>query len=372
MKKYLKKLAVCALSMLMCTSFTVPSFAEATKVQYVGSISVGFTETKEDAGSIWMAEPYCKSSNCELESVTCSHSYEDWTPGNKVTFTLELASTNGKRFSSSTTQVRVNGKNAEIASKKLSGDHATVKVNYWPSLTLEDPQNLIWEDDGWVAVWDKVEHCKNYEVRIETTDDSGKKKTKTINVTKPKTDISTYATEDEVTFSVRAVPTEAQKKYVYASNWVSMNDPAEPSYTNTSVGSFQGKDGNKTFVTSDGTKASGWQLLNNKWYYFDPADANRMSASKWMYINSNWYYFDADGSIVVGWAKINGYWYYMKEQWDAPDYGAMLKGWVATGPSGPWYYLNTGNAAGFPEGAMLTDTVTPDGYRVDGSGAWRP
>ena len=229
MKKCLQKLVVCAISALMCTAFTVPSFAEATKVQYVGSISVGFTETKEEAGSIWMAEPYCKSSNCEIESVECSHSYEDWKPGNKVTFTLELTGKNGKRFSNSTTQVRVNGKNAEVASKKISGDHATVKVNYWPSLTLEDPQNLIWEDDGWAAVWDKVEYCKNYEVRIETTNDSGKKKTKTINVTKPRADISTYATEDEVTFSVRAVPTEAQKKYVYASNWVSMNDPAEPS-----------------------------------------------------------------------------------------------------------------------------------------------
>ncbi len=45
------------------------------------------------------------------------------------------------------------------------------------------------------------------------------------------------------------------------------------------------------------------------------------------------YYFDADGWMVTGWKQINGFWYY---------FGA--------------------------DGALLTDTTTPDGHRVDANG----
>ena len=42
--------------------------------------------------------------------------------------------------------------------------------------------------------------------------------------------------------------------------------------------------------------------------------------------------------------------------WD----GIMQTDWIKVG--GKWYYLD-------PNGAMYADTITPDGHRVDASGA---
>jgi len=39
-----------------------------------------------------------------------------------------------------------------------------------------------------------------------------------------------------------------------------------------------------------------------------------------------------------------------------------MTGWIKT--NSKWYYCDKGN------GAMLANTTTPDGYRVDSNGAW--
>ena len=54
------------------------------------------------------------------------------------------------------------------------------------------------------------------------------------------------------------------------------------------------------------------------------------------------------------WLKLNGKWYYFSGS------GAMeANKWLRSGTY--WYYLGS-------DGAMLTNTVTPDGYQVDGEG----
>ena len=57
-----------------------------------------------------------------------------------------------------------------------------------------------------------------------------------------------------------------------------------------------------------------------------------------------------------GWLADQGKWYYLGQD------GVMYAGrWIQEGEW--WYYLGA-------DGAMMTDTVTPDGYRVNASGAW--
>jgi serine-type D-Ala-D-Ala carboxypeptidase (penicillin-binding protein 5/6) len=43
--------------------------------------------------------------------------------------------------------------------------------------------------------------------------------------------------------------------------------------------------------------------------------------------------------------------------------GSMAKNVWKTGAEGNWYYLG-------PDGVMLTNTKTPDGYRVGADGVW--
>lgn len=360
-------------AVLLSSLGSIPAFAASYQIK---NVTVGFTESKEEAGEIRDAIPTCRTSYCEITDWSCSHDQSEWSPGNKVTFTVEIEPTDDHHFSKSETQVKLSGKNAEIATQKVTPSKTTLKINYWPSLKFAAPENLIWEDEdevGMVAAWDKVEHCSAYEVKIQVTDDDDKTKNKTVTVTKPKIDLSDYATDGDVTFSVRAIPkNDTQKKYYTASEWVSMNDTISPSSDNTVTGNFSGSEEKTTFTTSDGTKATGWQLLNGKWYYFDADAGNTMVKANWKKLAEDWFYFDVDGSMVSGWAKVGDFWYCFNSTEGTSDYGKMLKGWVTTGPNGPWYYLNPGNAEGFPEGACLTNTVTPDGYPVDETGAWRP
>ncbi len=144
--------------------------------------------------------------------------------------------------------------------------------------------------------------------------------------------------------------------------------------------------------------SAGWQLINNKWYYFDaagkaktgwlksggawyyldPADAamrtglyqvgdawyasnesGAMAANKWIKLGNDWYYATASGALKTGWHKSGGKWYWLEpskngcmasESWvkdgEAWYYlsasGAMKTGWQLYKNS--WYYLNASGA----------------------------
>lgn len=103
------------------------------------------------------------------------------------------------------------------------------------------------------------------------------------------------------------------------------------------------------------TQFNQWISENNKWKYNDSTGSPLKNT--WFYdknTNKN-YYLQADGTMATGWLSNNGCWYYLGSD------GARQSGWVMD--NGNWYYLNTA-------GVMLTNTTTPEGYRVNASGAW--
>lgn len=76
-------------------------------------------------------------------------------------------------------------------------------------------------------------------------------------------------------------------------------------------------------------------------------------AAQWQQNATGWWWQNDDGSYPVStWKEINGKWYYF----DAAGYMAANR-WEGN------YYLGA-------DGAMLTDTTTPDGYVVGTDGAW--
>ena len=111
-----------------------------------------------------------------------------------------------------------------------------------------------------------------------------------------------------------------------------------------------------------------WKLLpwNNStaWYFFDEAGYMKTG---WLNHNGKWYFLStvSDGSLgamKTGWIQdmIDGNWYYL----DAVS-GEMKTGWQEIG--GKRYYLNAEQSR--PLGAMYQNEKTPDGMRVDESGA---
>jgi hypothetical protein len=68
----------------------------------------------------------------------------------------------------------------------------------------------------------------------------------------------------------------------------------------------------------------------------------------------NWYYFK-DGIVQTGWQQVEGKWYLLNSS------GILLTGWQQI--NNKWYYL-------YSDGSMACNTATPDGYKVDETGAW--
>ena len=119
---------------------------------------------------------------------------------------------------------------------------------------------------------------------------------------------------------------------------------------------------------SEETTSSGWQQNGGNWSYYEDNSA----VTDWKKINGTWYYFDGNGVMTTNWQKVSGAWYYMDNS------GAMQTDWKEI--SNAWYYFNAdgvmqenrwvGDYYLGSSGAMLVNTTTPDGYRVDASGKW--
>ena len=107
------------------------------------------------------------------------------------------------------------------------------------------------------------------------------------------------------------------------------------------------------YLKDSGSMATGWLKNGGSWYYLNNSGS---MATGWVKDSGTWYYLKDSGSMATGWVKDSGSWYYLKNS------GSMATGWVKD--SGKWYYLAS-------SGNRLRNTRTPDGYYVDGSGAWK-
>lgn len=110
---------------------------------------------------------------------------------------------------------------------------------------------------------------------------------------------------------------------------------------------------NKWNWTENGSKATGWKLINGTWYRFD---SQGTMYTGWINDGDTWYYTDNSGAMKTGWIMHDGVWYFTDNS------GAMKTGWV--NDNGTWYFTNA-------SGAMLTGAVEVDGkvYCLSSSGA---
>lgn len=104
---------------------------------------------------------------------------------------------------------------------------------------------------------------------------------------------------------------------------------------------------NRYKFNSDGTITIGWI---DYLYYAD--EDGKFVENAWRKIEDEWYYFDEYGIRSTNWYRVGNSWYYSDSE------GRMLaNAWKDN------YYLGS-------DGAMLVDTVTPDGYHVDSKGKY--
>ena len=114
------------------------------------------------------------------------------------------------------------------------------------------------------------------------------------------------------------------------------------------------EDGNWKLIKKNNSEVHGWALVNGLWYYLNYADGRMMSG--WVLVNGQWYYLDRiNGHMMTGWICDQNKWYYLLPS------GSMATGWLQINEK--WYYFDV-------TGMMLSDTITPDGYKIDKNGVW--
>lgn len=118
------------------------------------------------------------------------------------------------------------------------------------------------------------------------------------------------------------------------------------------------------YQNKDGLIETGWFLDNDgSWYMLCKEEGDNYGAMLcgWYFeiADGKWYFLNpADGRMLIGWQHINNKWYYLNERTDEQTYfGDNVNG---------WFY----NSAARPFGSMWCNEVTPDGYKVDTTGAW--
>ena len=101
----------------------------------------------------------------------------------------------------------------------------------------------------------------------------------------------------------------------------------------------------------------GWNQNSTGWWYCTDTINKYCFKDIWKFIDSEWYSFDADGYARCNvWLQDGGKWYYLKNSCK------MAKS--------QWLWIDGECYCFSSSGAMYADCTTPDGYKVDETGAW--
>ena len=129
-----------------------------------------------------------------------------------------------------------------------------------------------------------------------------------------------------------------------------------PTWVETGGRWIQNADGSWSYQTGTSPMTNLWVCIYNPY-----ADERRRQK------RYGWFKFGPDGKMLTGWVTdADGNIYYLNPASDGTR-GMMLIGWQQI--DGKWYYFSKDEGSG-TMGALLRNTITPDGYHVDETGAW--
>lgn len=389
-----KQKGVCLLLaavMVLSSGFT--AWAADTKIDTV-KLKFSYDQAPASGDEIGDITVETSGSHYEVDSAeyTNLEDQDTWTVGDVPEVKIELSADDGYRFSYTTkSHFSLSGCNAQFKRAKVLDSGSSIEVYVELKRIggkLEGASNLEWEDT--TAVWEEIEGAKSYDVKLLRDE----KTVTTVSTTGTSYNFAGYFNkEGDYTFRVRAISRYNSK----AGEW---SDDSSSFYVDEEdLGQFGGSghwaqnqtgwwyaydsggyptscwkeiNGAWYYFNGSGYMLTGWQRLDGDWYYLNPSGA---MTTGWQAVNGQWYYMNGSGVMQTGWQEVNGRWYYMNSS------GAMQTGWLKlnnqwyyldgsgamlTGPqliNGKWYYL-AGN------GVMYANTRTPDGWYVDGSGAW--
>lgn len=182
-------------------------------------------------------------------------------------------------------------------------------------------RGLEWDESDGIAYWEEDGDARRYEVRLYRNDSAV---TSVFTTSDTSYDFSSYIIRSgDYTFKVRTVYNSSDK-----GSW----EESDPWYVSSDDANDINGDRDHQGFPSQGYDGA-WLRDEVGWWYCN-ADKS-YTRNNWQLIDGRWYFFNAAGYMVTGWIPWNARWYYCGD-----------------------------------DGAMYSNTVTPDGYYVGDDGAW--
>lgn len=337
-----KKIKVSAAGILIVAAALLSSMTAFARSS-VGSISLGFSSdiTAGESGgtvSVWQRDSNSRYYIGDYE-IANEDDDDDWSINDRPEVEVELIANDGYYFDSKSK-----------SNFSLSGDGATYKNAIISSnsqrlvLTVkldklgggEEATGLTWDEESGEASWDELSWADEYEVRLRR---GGSTVGSTVKTSDTSYDFSERITRNGYySFEVRGIDDGNGKgDWAESNEWYVSSSEARD-LSGSHGGSYNsGSSGNSNSGSSKGPGAN---------------------LGQWIQDQTGWWYRNSNGSYAVNnWQYIKSVWYFFDER------GYMKTGWILW--KDKWYYCDG-------SGAMLANTTTPDGYRVDRDGAWVP
>ncbi len=233
------------------------------------------------------------------------------------------------------------------------------------NLTAKAQQTLQVECAPWGALCTDLRY-RSSDSRVATVDETGTvtavgNGSCTIEVYSPK-----LLLKDEITVHVSGVQGGGEGDGSHSGGSSSRKTAADraselyasglPTWVETGGRWIQNADGSWSYQTDTSPIMNRWVCIYNPY-----ADERRRQK------RYGWFKFGPDGKMLTGWVTdADGNIYYLNPASDGTR-GMMLIGWQQI--DGKWYYFSKDEGSG-TMGALLRNTITPDGYHVDETGAW--
>lgn len=301
----------------------------------IESISLHIDSSIEAGSSSGKVSITTGDSEYRVGSVEITNENDDWKGGMQPRVTFSLYAYSGYYFNSSGKSIfSFSGDDATFVTAKREDDKSTLTV----TIKLDKLDNgdlsvsgLYWDESSGTANWDENTSAKSYQVRLYRNDSS---------VTSSRSTSNTYyefagdiTRKGDYYFEVRAVGSGSEKgDWESSDTWyVTAAEADDLSYE------YYPSSGGGPGVSSSASGSSGgyWCLDQYGWWYRN--ENGSYTVNNWQVIDGLWYFFNESGYMRVGWIPWNNQWYYCG-----------------------------------PDGALMANTRTPDGYYVGGDGIWIP
>lgn len=281
------------------------------------------------------------SNHYNVDEVNVINDEGEWTSGDVPRIEITLEADDDYYFDTmSKSKVKLRGSDATYVTSHRENNKSTLIVTIKldaleGSLEID---SVEWQGDQIpVASWENTDGAKSYQVRLYRGERAVGSAITTSN--EYYNFGGSMTREGEYYFKVRAVNSNSKKGDWYESDSMYVSEELAEDFKN---GSYSINTG-----TGSGTSTA-------------PGSSN--TAGVWKRNNIGWWYEYPNGSYPSnGWLQIKNVWYCFNTS------GYMRTGWIQAG-DGKWYYCDP--REGSNQGAMMTNTTTPDGYRVDANGVW--